>query len=114
LAPHEEVKTVYCLSGAVWDVIVDLRPDSPTRFQWFAAELRALSGRGLYMPRGFAHGFLTLEPDSTVEYFIAPRYVPEASAGIRWNDERLSIAWPFKPAVISERDLSLPVVDGDG
>lgn len=111
-SPCEEAKTVYCLSGAIWDVIVDLRPDSATRYRWFAVELRAETGRGLHIPRGFAHGFITLEEGSTVEYLISSDYVPEAARGIRWDDPTLAIAWPRPPAVISARDRALAPLNG--
>ena len=90
--------------------MVDVRPDSPTRWQHHAVELSARRGNALFMPRGFAHGFLTLEDETTVEYLIDTEFVPASAAGLRWNDPRLAIAWPAQPAVIAERDASWPLL----
>lgn len=107
-APHGEAKTVRCTRGAIFDVIADLRPGSATLHGWFAIELTADSGRALYVPAGMAHGFLTLCDDSVVEYLISEFHVPEASAGVRYDDPTLGIRWPFSPVVISDRDAALP------
>jgi dTDP-4-dehydrorhamnose 3,5-epimerase len=109
--PHGEVKIVGCTAGAIVDVVVDLRVGSPTRFQWCAVELTPASGAQLYIPAGFAHGFLTLADHTEVAYRMGTRYVPEAARGVRWNDPRFAIAWPARPAVISERDANYPDVD---
>ena len=106
--PHEEVKFVRCVRGAIYDVIVDLRPDSPTWGKSFGIELDHLSGRALYIPKGFAHGFLSLADDTDVFYQMGAGYVPGAAAGFRYNDPTFDIAWPCKPAVISERDAHYP------
>ncbi len=110
-APHGEVKIVGCTAGAILDVAVDLRAGSPTRFQWCAVELTPASGAQLYIPAGFAHGFLTLADHTDVTYRMGARYRPDAARGVRWDDPRLAIAWPARPAVISERDATYPDVD---
>ena len=110
-APHGEVKIVSCTAGAIYDVVVDLRAGSPTRFAWCAVELTPASGTQLYIPAGFAHGFLTLADATEVAYRMGARYLPGAARGLRWNDPRLAIAWPAAPAVISERDATYPDLD---
>jgi dTDP-4-dehydrorhamnose 3,5-epimerase len=112
-APHLEAKTVRCLRGSIYDVIVDLRPGSATRGRWHAAELAAESGQALYAPPGFAHGFLTLESDTLVEYLISELYVAAGSRGVRYDDPLLAIHWPFPPQVVSDRDRHLPYLDED-
>jgi dTDP-4-dehydrorhamnose 3,5-epimerase len=107
-APYEEVKVVRCTSGALFDVIVDLRPESPAFSRWIGVELTADNRRALYVPRGFAHGFQTLIDGTEVFYMISTPYVPEASDGIRWNDPTFGIAWPLSPTEISDRDLRWP------
>lgn len=107
-SPAMEDKLVRCASGAVFDVAVDLRPDSPSFGHWTAVELSAGNGRQLYIPQGFAHGFQTLEPNTTVAYHIAQPYVAALSAGVVWNDPDIGIAWPLPPMAQSARDLSLP------
>jgi len=102
--PHGETKLVRCTMGAVWDVVVDLRRQSPTFRQWFGAELSAENRRTLYIPPGFAHGFITLTDATEVLYQMGTPYVPEAARGVRWNDPAFGIDWPFAPAVIAERD----------
>jgi dTDP-4-dehydrorhamnose 3,5-epimerase len=106
--PHDEAKTVRVTAGAVFDVMVDLRADSSTYANWFGTELSADNGRAVFIPAGFAHGFITLCDASVVYYMITTPYEPEASAGIRWDDPTLAIAWPLAPLVISERDRGLP------
>lgn len=107
-SPHEETKLVRCTAGAIHDVLVDLRPASPTHRKWIALELSADNRRTLYVPRGVAHGFLTLTDASEVLYLIGTAYVAEASAGVRWDDPAFAIEWPFAPEVISERDRTWP------
>jgi len=111
LAPQEETKLVRCTRGSIFDAIVDLRPESPTLGQWAAAELTADRRNALYVPRGFAHGFVTLEDDTQVEYVISTPYAPAASVGIRWDDPAVGIEWPIAPEVMSDRDRELPGVD---
>lgn len=106
--PHGETKLVRCIRGRIWDVAVDLRPQSSTRGQHVAVELTAENRRALYIPAGCAHGFQTLENNSEVLYGIAPAYVPEAFRGIVYNDPALAIAWPLPPVNVSQRDAELP------
>ena len=108
LPPHAEAKLVRCIRGAIWDVALDLRPQSPTHGQWQGFELSAENGRSLYLPRGFAHGFQTLQPESEVLYQISGFYAPEAAAGVRYDDPAFDMAWPLPVAVISPRDRSWP------
>ena len=110
VAPHREAKLVRCTSGAIWDAIVDLRA-GPTRLEWFGVELSAENRRALYIPEGFAHGFITLEPNSEVFYEMNQFFAPQAARGLRWNDPALGIAWPKHPEVIAERDASYPDLD---
>ncbi|HEX2123212.1 MAG TPA: dTDP-4-dehydrorhamnose 3,5-epimerase [Thermoanaerobaculia bacterium] len=105
-APNEETKIVRCTRGAIWDVIVDLRPDSATHNRWFAVTLTADNRKMLYVPRGFAHGFITLADDTEVFYEMGTAYVAGAARGVPWNDPAFAIEWPIAPAVISERDRS--------
>jgi dTDP-4-dehydrorhamnose 3,5-epimerase len=109
--PHGEVKIVGCSAGAIYDVVVDLRAGSPTRFQWLAVELAPATGHQLYIPAGFAHGFLTLADATTVTYHMGTSYVPELARGFRFDDPRIGIRWPVPPAVISERDRTYPDLD---
>jgi len=103
-APYAEMKLVRCVRGRIFDVAVDLRPDSPTHRRWTACELSAENARALLVPEGVAHGFLTLEPDSDVIYQITPSYRPGREAGVRWDDPAFAIAWPSAPQLISARD----------
>jgi dTDP-4-dehydrorhamnose 3,5-epimerase len=107
-APHGEAKLVRCTAGAIHDVIVDLRPASPTYCRWFAVELTARNRSALYVPEGFAHGFQTLEPETEVLYMMSAAHVPEAARGVRWDDPAFGIEWPPGPRVMSERDRTYP------
>lgn len=107
-APYEEVKLVRCTSGAIFDVAVDLRPESVTFKGWFGTRLSAENRSALYIPKGCAHGFLTLEDRTEVHYQISQVYVPDAARGIRWNDDGFGINWPEAVAVINDRDRSYP------
>lgn len=109
-APHGETKTVRCLRGAIWDVAVDLRLESPTRRQWLAEELREGDGRALVIPPGVAHGFITLTDEAQVLYVIDVPYAAAAARGARWDDPALGITWPAQPAVIGERDRTWPLL----
>lgn len=110
-APHAEVKLVRCVRGAVWDVIIDLRPGSPSFRRWQGFELSAENGRSLYIPEGFAHGFQTLRDDSDVLYMISYAYVPGVGEGVRHDDPAFGIPWPLPVSVISERDMTWPLAD---
>jgi len=107
IAPREEAKLVRCISGAIYDVIVDLREDSTTYCQWLSLELSA-RGRMLYIPKGIAHGFQTLKDGTEVFYQMSEIYTHEYARGIRWNDPAFSIEWPHDQRIISERDQSYP------
>ena len=106
VAPHAEAKFVRCVRGALYDVALDLRPDSPTFKQWFGIELTAENGNALYIPEGCAHGFLTLEDATDVFYMITAPYAPDASRGVRYNDPTFGIVWPGEAIVINDRDAS--------
>ena len=109
--PHGEPKLIRCSRGAIFDVLVDLRPDSPAYCEWYGVELTPQNGRLLFAPVGVAHGFQSLTADSEVIYQMGSRYEPEAARGVRWDDPAFGIEWPEPPAggrVISERDLSYP------
>ena len=111
LPPHAETKLVRCLVGALYDVIVDLRPDSVSYGQSFGAELSAANRTMMYVPKGFAHGFLTLAENTEILYFMDEFHAPDGARGLRWNDPTLSIAWPAVPALVSERDATYPDFD---
>ena len=111
-APNSESKLVRCVRGAIFDVAADIRAGSPTFGKVVTAELTAGGATALYIPPGVAHGFLTLEPDSDVLYGISPAFVADGARGVRWDDPTLAVPWPFAPKVISERDRSLPLVNG--
>lgn len=106
--PHAETKVVRCTAGAIYDVIIDLRPDSPTYCQWYAAELSAANRHMLYIPTGFAHGFITLADASEVFYQVSANYAPAFARGVRWDDPTFGIRWPLSPRVIAERDRTYP------
>lgn len=107
-APRAEAKLVRAARGRIFDVAVDLRPDSPTYLQWTGTELSAENGRALLIGAGMAHGFLTLEPDTDVVYQIDRMFEAGHGRGVRWNDPTFGIEWPAAPQVISERDASYP------
>jgi dTDP-4-dehydrorhamnose 3,5-epimerase len=112
-SPYEEVKLVRCARGAMYDVIVDLRPDSRTFEKWIGAELTQNNMRLLYVPRGFAHGFQTLADETEVFYMISEPYAPEAAGGVRWDDPAFGIVWPFdRPTEISDKDRNWPDFTG--
>lgn len=110
-SPHAEVKVVRCISGALWDVIADLRTDSPSFGRWFGAELTASNRRMMYVPKGFAHGFITLNDDTEVIYLVSAFYSADAERGVRWDDSFFGIRWPVAPIVISEKDRARPDFD---
>jgi dTDP-4-dehydrorhamnose 3,5-epimerase len=107
-APHGEVKVVSCLKGAIWDVIIDLRPGSPTYRGWQGFDLAAENRRQIYVPEGFAHGFQTLCDDTEVGYLISSFYAPRAASGVRCDDPAFAIEWPLPLTVISEKDKTWP------
>jgi dTDP-4-dehydrorhamnose 3,5-epimerase len=109
--PRAEVKMVRCSRGAIYDVAVDLRPDSPTFCRWVGAELTRDNGRALYIPRGFGHGFLTLRDDTEVSYQMSEFYGPAEARGVRWDDPLFGIRWPEPVRVIAPRDARYPDAD---
>ena len=111
LPPRAETKLVRCIRGALWDVVLDLRPGSATLGKWFGAELSAENRRLMYVPKGFAHGFITLANDTEVLYFVDEFYSPELERGVRWDDPRFGIKWPMKPLVMSDKDRNHPDFD---
>jgi dTDP-4-dehydrorhamnose 3,5-epimerase len=106
--PYPEAKLVRCTKGALYDVALDLRPDSPGYLRWTGTELTATNHRALYIPEGCAHGFLTLEENTEALYQMSEFYHPETADGVRWNDPAFGIVWPGVVQVISERDRSYP------
>lgn len=108
IAPHAEDKLVRCTRGAIFDVAVDLRPGSPTFKQWLAMELTDTNGYSLYIPKGFAHGFMTLADNSEIFYQMSQSYHAPSSRTLHWNDRELDIHWPATPQVISDRDQNAP------
>lgn len=108
LPPHGETKLVRCARGAILDVVVDIRPGSPTYRQWRGFRLTAANGLSLYIPDGFAHGFQTLEDDTEVSYSITPPYAPGTAAGLRWDDPAIAVQWPLPISTIAEKDRTWP------
>lgn len=105
-SPHEEAKLVRCIRGALFDVVADMRPGSPTEGRWFGTALTAQNRRMLYVPEGCAHGFLTLEDDTEALYQVSEFYAPGAEGGFRWDDPAFGIRWPRTPVVLSEKDAA--------
>ena len=108
LAPMAEDKVIRCLRGALFDAIIDLRPNSPTFLKHFTIELTAENRAMLYVPKGFAHGFLTLTDDTESFYLVTEFYSPELERGVRFNDPKFGIRWPMEPVVISDKDRNQP------
>lgn len=109
--PHEEAKLIRCARGAIYDVAVDIRSDSPTYLNWYAVDLTSDNRRMMFIPRGFAHGFQTLEDSTEVFYLMSEFYHPESSRGLRWDDPALAIAWPLGNSILSEKDRAYPLLD---
>ena len=107
-APHEEARLVRCTMGGIFDVIIDLRPDSATYRQWSGIELTALNRKSVYIPEGFAHGFFTQADNCEVYYQMSESFHPECAAGVRWNDPAFSIRWPGDACIMSDRDRNYP------
>ncbi len=106
-----EVKVVRCVKGALWDAIVDLRPDSSTFGQWFGAELNENNRLMMYVPRGFAHAILTLTDNTETFYLVSDFYAPDCERGLRWNDPYFKIDWPIEPDEVSPKDQAWPDFD---
>lgn len=107
-APYSETKVIRCTRGKIYDVIVDLRPDSPTHTQWFGLELSAENYTMLYIPEGYAHGFVTLRDNAEVTYLVTAFYSPAADSGVRYDDPAFNIKWPVEIKHISEKDANFP------
>ena len=110
--PHSEAKVVRCLKGVIWDVLIDIRPESPTYLRWQQFELSSENGHQLYVPAGFAHGYQTLCDDVEVNYLISVPYAPQSACGIRYNDPTFGITWPLPVTEISEKDVHWPNFSG--
>jgi dTDP-4-dehydrorhamnose 3,5-epimerase len=110
--PYAEAKLIRCTRGAVYDAVIDLRPDSPTFRHWFGVELTAENRRMLYVPKGFAHGYQTLMDETEISYQMSAPYYPDAAAGVRWNDPAFGIRWPIDVTVIADRDRDYPDFSG--
>lgn len=111
LPPSAEVKIVRCVRGSLWDVIVDLSPDSPTFKKWSGAKLNAENRLMMYVPRGFAHAILTLSDNAEAIYLVSAFYGPQEERGVRWNDPAIGIEWPIQPVEISKKDANWPDLD---
>ena len=111
IKPYEQTKLVRCTRGAVYEVALDLRSDSPTRYRWAAAELTSDNHRMLYIPEGFAHGYQTLTDDAEIFYQISEYYHAESESGVRWDDPAFAIDWPLPVTVIAKRDATYPFID---
>jgi len=107
-APFAETKLIRCTRGAIFDVIIDLRRDSSTYRQWLGAELTADNDRMLYVPDGFAHGYVTLVDETETFYWVSEFYEPDSEGGVRWNDPAFEVQWPVTPVVISDKDRDWP------
>jgi dTDP-4-dehydrorhamnose 3,5-epimerase len=104
LPPKAETKLVRCIQGSLYDLILDLRPGSPSFGRSFGAELSAANRRMMYVPKGFAHGFITLEENTEAFYFVDEFYAPDCERGLRWNDPAFQLSWPIAPVVLSDKD----------
>lgn len=112
-APHAEIKLVRCTQGAIYDVIIDLRPDSPAHKRWIGVELTAANRRTLYVPKGFAHGFQTLADETETFYQVSDPYAPDSEGGVRFDDPAFGIEWPLgAPTVVSGKDQGWPLYTG--
>jgi len=108
--PHPEIKLVRCTAGAIFDVVVDVRRDSSTFGRWLGLDLTAATGRALYIPAGFAHGFQTLTDEADVSYLMGTAYTPNLARGLRWDDPAVGVTWPLAPVAMSPRDIALPLL----
>ncbi|WP_316195042.1 MULTISPECIES: dTDP-4-dehydrorhamnose 3,5-epimerase [unclassified Bradyrhizobium] len=111
LPPAAEIKVVRCIKGALFDAIIDLRPDSPTHGRWYGTELTAENRRMLLVPRGFAHGFLTLADDTEALYLVSATYAPDHERGVRFDDPHFGVQWPMLPVEMSPKDRNWPDFD---
>lgn len=111
--PYAEVKLIRCLRGSIWDVVVDLRKESNTYGKWFGTTLSDANRTMMYVPKGFAHGFISLEPNSEILYLVSDFYAPKLEGILIWNDPDVGIQWPLAPQIISEKDLTGMSLDDD-
>lgn len=111
LPPQAETKIVRCIRGRLWDVMLDLRSDSPTFGHWYGEDLTAENRKMLYIPKGFAHGFITLEGDTEILYLVTEFYAPDHERTVRWNDPKFGVEWPLAPVVLSDKDRDVPNFD---
>ena len=111
LPPFQEAKTIMCVTGALFDIVADLRPDSPTFMKWLSAELSAAGRQSLHVPSGCANAWLTMAPNTTVHYYMSELYSPASYRGIRYNDPAFRFRWPNEPRLISDKDRSFPDFD---
>ena len=107
-SPHGEAKTLTCVTGAIFNVTVDLRPDSPTYLQWESVELDDVECRSIHVPKGCANAYLTTSENTIIHYYMSERFAPMASKGFRYDDLAFNVPWPFTPALVSQKDLSYP------
>lgn len=106
--PYQETKFIRCVRGSLFDIIIDLRKNSSTYMQSFGVELSEDNAKALYVPKGFAHGFITLEDNTTALYMVSQRYHPDAESGIRWDDPLFKLDWPIEPICVSSKDQGWP------
>lgn len=104
--PDEEVKLVRCIRGSIWDVVVDLRKNSKTYGKWYGTKLTESNRKMMYIPKGFAHGYISLEVNSEILYLVSNYYNPQSEKTLIWNDPQVGIKWPLKPVVVSKKDLA--------
>ena len=109
--PYQETKFIRCIKGSIFDIIIDLRKESPTYKKHFGIELTAENRSALFVPKDFAHGFITLEDNTEVIYMVSQSYVPDAEEGIRWDDSQFNLNWPIKPTNISPKDAHWSVFE---
>jgi len=107
-SPHSETKIVRCTRGSLYDIAIDLRPGSPTFKKWFGTELSDSGNKMLYIPKGFAHGYLTLQDKTEIQYMVSECYTPSSEKGVRYNDPAFNIKWPIEPKIISKKDKNWP------
>jgi len=111
LPPHEEAKTLTCVSGSIFNVVLDIRPKSPTFLKWEIVELDAVACKSIYVPKGCANAYLTTNDNTIIHYYMSDLYAPGAAGGLRYNDPVLGVPWPSPPVLISQKDLTYPDLD---
>ena len=111
VAPHQEAKTLTCLVGSIFDIVIDLRPNSKTFLKWLSVELSSKNRNSLYLPPGCANAYLTTDKQSVIHYYMSELYTPASYSGFNYGDPQFSFEWPFEPVVVSAKDRSLPELD---